>query len=170
MGWRCAEGWNGKAKHAARIRSSSSSWTPATARGSRTRNESCGAAKPRSPFWTSLTTETAFYAETLLPLIASHLNKSKAPLQIAAPWTVPRPATQIFVLVEKGAARQWVNPSTWSNPGCWRQYHQGNATTSVSKSGPLQAPGNDQKKAGACVIARSLIQAAFVGSEGGVEI
>jgi hypothetical protein len=75
----------------------------------------------------------------------------------------------MWVPVEKGAARQWVNPSTWSN-GCWRQYHQGNATASVSKSGPLQAPGHDQKKAGACVIVRALIQAFFVGSEGGVEI
>jgi hypothetical protein len=37
-------------------------------------------------FWTSLTTKTAFYGEfkALIPLIASHLNKSKAPLQIAA--------------------------------------------------------------------------------------
>jgi hypothetical protein len=49
-------------------------------------------------------------------------------------------------------------------------YHQGNATVSVSKSGPLQAPGHDQKKAGACIIIRALIQAFFVGSEGGVEI
>jgi hypothetical protein len=73
-------------------------------------------------------------------------------------------------LVGKGAALQWVNTSTWSNPGCWRQYHQGNATASVSKSGPLQAPGHDQKKAGARVIVCALIQAFFVGSEGGVEI
>jgi hypothetical protein len=73
-------------------------------------------------------------------------------------------------LVGKGAARQWVNTSTWSNPGCWRQYHKGNATASVSKSGPLQAPGHDQKKAGACVIVCALIQAFFVGSKGGVEI
>jgi hypothetical protein len=40
----------------------------------------------------------------------------------------------------------------------------------VSKPGPLQAPGHDQKKAGACAIVRALIQAFFVGSEGGVEI
>jgi len=158
MGWRCAEGWNGNAKDAARTRRSSSSWTPTAAHGSSTRNESCGATKPRSRFWKSLTTKTAFYAEVkaLLPLIASHLNKSRAPLQIAASWIVPRPATQMWVPVEKGAARQWVNPSTWSN-GCWRQYHQGNATASVSKSGPLQAPGHDQKKTGACVIVRALI-------------
>ena len=76
----------------------------------------------------------------------------------------------MWVLVEKGTARQWVNPSSWLNPGCWRQYHQGNATASVSKSGPLQAPGHDQKKAGACVIVRALIQAFFVGSEGDVKI
>jgi hypothetical protein len=40
----------------------------------------------------------------------------------------------------------------------------------LSKSGPLQAPGHDQKKAGSCVIVRALIQAFFVGAEGGVEI
>ena len=61
-------------------------------------------------FRTSLTTKTAFYAEVkaLLPLIASHLNKSKAPHQIAASWIVPRPATHMWVPVEKGAARQRV--------------------------------------------------------------
>ena len=48
-------------------------------------------------FWKSLTTKTAFYAEVkaLLPLIASHLNKSRAPLQIAASWIVPRPVTHM---------------------------------------------------------------------------
>jgi hypothetical protein len=100
------------------------------------------------------------------------LNKSRAPLKIAASWIVPRPATHTWVLVGKGAARQWVNPSTFLVES-WmlaRQYHQGNATASVPKSGPLQAPGHDQKKAGACVIVRALIQALFVGSEGGVEI
>jgi hypothetical protein len=71
------------------------------------------------------------------------------PLQVAAPWTVPRPATRRLVLVGKGAGRQWVNPSIWSNPGCWRQYHHENATASVSKSGPLQAPEKCDKKAGA---------------------
>jgi hypothetical protein len=45
------------------------------------------------------------------------------------------------------------------------------STASESKSGPLRAPGHDQKKIGACVvIARALIQAFFVGSEGGVKI
>jgi hypothetical protein len=74
--------------------------------------------------------------------------------------------------VGKGAARQWVNPSTYLVESLMlaRQYHQGNATASVPKSGPLQAPGHDQKKAGACVTVRALIQALFVGSEGGVEI
>jgi hypothetical protein len=61
--------------------------------------------------------------KALLPLIALHVSKSKAPLQVAASWTVPRLATHMWVLVEKGAARQWVNPSNWSNPGCWRQYY-----------------------------------------------
>jgi hypothetical protein len=54
-------------------------------------------------FWTSLTTKTAFYeeAKALLPFISPYLNKSKAPLQIPAPWAVPRPAAKIWVLVEK---------------------------------------------------------------------
>lgn len=124
-------------------------------------------------FRTSLTTKTAFYAEVkaLLPLIASHLNKSKAPLQIAASWIVPRPATHMWVPVEKGAARQRVTEhlvESWmlaSIPP--RKCH---STASESKSGPLRAPGHDQKKTGACVIVRALIQAFFVGSEGGVKI
>ena len=61
-------------------------------------------------FWTLLTTKTALYPEVkaLLPLIALHVSKSKAPLQVAASWTVPRPATHMGVLVGKGAARQRV--------------------------------------------------------------
>ena len=118
-------------------------------------------------FLTSLTTKQAFYAEVkaLLPLIASHLNKSSAPLQIAASWTVPRPATHMWILVEKGAARQRITEHLVES---WMYVNQGNANASVSKSGPLQTPRHDQKKAGACVIA--LIQAFFVGSKGGVEI
>jgi hypothetical protein len=62
-------------------------------------------------FWTTLTNKTAFIlcrgqVKALLPLVASQLNKSKAPLQIAASWTLPRPATHMWGLVEKGAARQ----------------------------------------------------------------
>jgi hypothetical protein len=40
----------------------------------------------------------------------------------------------------------------------------------VPKSDPLQEPGHDQKKTGACVTARALIQAPFVDYEGSVEI
>ena len=127
-------------------------------------------------FRTSLTTKTAFYAEVkaLIPLIASHLNKSMAPHQIAASWIVPRPATHMWVPVEKGAARQLVTEhlvESWmfaSIPP--RKCHVTQLPLSESKSGPLWAPGHDQKKTGACVIARALIQAFFVGSEGGVKI
>jgi hypothetical protein len=103
-------------------------------------------------FRTSLTTKTAFNAEAkaLLPLIASLLSKSKDPLQIAASWIVPRPATHMWVPVEKGAARQRVTEhlvESWvlaSIPP--RICH---STASESKSGPLRAPGHDQKKTGA---------------------
>jgi hypothetical protein len=104
----------------------------------------------RAAFWTSLTTKTTFYAEVkaLLPLIASHLNKSKTPLQIAAFWIVPRPATHMWVPVGKGAARQRVTEhlvESWmlaSIPP--RKCHC--LCCRRSKSGPLQAPGHDKKK------------------------
>jgi len=118
-------------------------------------DKSCGAAKPRSRVLDVSHDENGVLCRQrpsrgYITLIAPHSSKLTAPLQIAASWTVPRPATHMWVLVEKGAARQWVNPSTWSSPGCWRQYHQGNAIASVSKSGLLQAPGHNQKKTGAC--------------------